>query len=135
MSGPLYRKYKTKNLDGYRHGGQMVITREWLDSCRTPQGGFREAQMKFLLERGISQREDGAFAKGWYSSAVGEEITDEEAAEFRRLANVVPGKKKGCPRENTDAAVTEILLTLGRFPDAARKEAARRILGITEGKK
>lgn len=109
----------------------MTITKEWLDSCRTPAGGFRNAQMKFLIDSGIAVTEPGApFARGWYESSIGREITDDEAAEFKRLASVTP-KKRMTKRDSDrmERAVTSILVYMGRYPAAARIEAARRILG------
>lgn len=65
---------------------QFIITKEWLESCRTKKGGFTKAQSEILFI-------EWPFKKGWKKELTGCEISYKRKHDFE-LANI-PNKKQG----------------------------------------
>jgi hypothetical protein len=68
------------------------ITNSWLESNQTPAGGYNQAQCQSI---GIPW----PLKKGWKRRIAGKEITDEQAANFRKLRHAnKPKNRRVYPR-------------------------------------
>lgn len=85
----------------------MLITRNWLESCRTAKGAFTHAQVLILVEAGLIPPFDKSFPPtGWPNKIIGKTIPDDLAKrfyEYRKLYKTKKGYKiKESPAEEQE---------------------------------
>ena len=67
----------------------MVITKEWLQQCRTEKGAFTGSQIKILVEAGLIPRPEKSFPPtGWAKEIIGKSLPDDLAERFRENRNL-----------------------------------------------
>lgn len=73
----------------------MIITKEWLNSSKTPAGGYRKKQ---VLALGVGT------SKGWRSRAIGKDLSPDKVKLFESFS-----KKKPTPKVKRDVSFRSLI--------------------------
>lgn len=85
---------------------QFIVTKKWLESCRTKNGGFTKAQSEILFI-------EWPFKKGWKKELIGAEISFRRKHDFE-LANI-PNKKQVLVVLTIDNCIEYLFKNMGKM--------------------
>lgn len=88
---------------------RFIVTKEWLEGCRTENGGFTKAQSEILFI-------EWPFKKGWKRELIGCEISYRRKHDFE-LANI-PNKKQVREVLTIDKCIAYLFKNMHRVDEA-----------------